>query len=102
MNNFTWLQRWYLSHCDGAWEHRYGITIESLDNPGWRAAIDLTDTELVETPFLRLEIKRSETDWLQCWVAESKFHLACGPENLDEAIGVFKTWAETAPAAGRK
>ncbi|TMB85990.1 MAG: hypothetical protein E6J45_14585 [Chloroflexi bacterium] len=28
------LQHWYLSRCDGEWEHQRGITIESLDNPG--------------------------------------------------------------------
>jgi hypothetical protein len=29
------LQRWYARHCDSTWEHRYGIQIETCDNPGW-------------------------------------------------------------------
>ena len=39
------LQRWYLYRCDGDWEHSFGITIETLDNPGWMVTIDLQDTE---------------------------------------------------------
>lgn len=29
------LERWYAAQCNGDWEHTYGITIETLDNPGW-------------------------------------------------------------------
>lgn len=28
------LQRWFAAHCDGSREHRYGIRIETCDNPG--------------------------------------------------------------------
>jgi hypothetical protein len=28
------LEAWYASRCDGEWEHGYGISIETLDNPG--------------------------------------------------------------------
>jgi len=34
-NELKWLQQWYSEHCDGAWEHGFGITIETIDNPGW-------------------------------------------------------------------
>jgi hypothetical protein len=29
-----WLQGWYATQCDGDWEHEYGVSIETLDNPG--------------------------------------------------------------------
>jgi hypothetical protein len=29
-----WLMRWYAAHCDGEWEHTYGVVIDTLDNPG--------------------------------------------------------------------
>jgi hypothetical protein len=29
------LDDWYQSRCDGLWEHRYGVTVETCDNPGW-------------------------------------------------------------------
>lgn len=43
---FEWITEWYLSHCDGDWEHQRGIKIDTLDNPGWSVVIDLIDTEL--------------------------------------------------------
>jgi hypothetical protein len=88
------LQQWYFSHCDGDWEHGKGIHISTLDNPGWRVKIPLRDTELADRPFGRLEIDRSEDDWLHCWVADLMFEVACGPLNLTEALGIFLKWAE--------
>src|SRR5260221_4160816 len=29
------LENWYRSQCNGEWEHGEGITIGTLDNPGW-------------------------------------------------------------------
>lgn len=31
----TDIQDWFADRCDGIWEHRLGISIESTDNPGW-------------------------------------------------------------------
>ena len=31
----NWLEEWYVSNCDGDWEHTFGITINTIDNPGW-------------------------------------------------------------------
>ncbi|MBN6041230.1 Imm53 family immunity protein [Amycolatopsis sp. 195334CR] len=28
------LERWFAGQCDDDWEHRYGITLETRDNPG--------------------------------------------------------------------
>ena len=35
------LQSWYQAQCDEDWEHGEGITIETLDNPGWSLEIAL-------------------------------------------------------------
>lgn len=29
------LEDYYQAHCDGTWEHFYGFTLETCDNPGW-------------------------------------------------------------------
>ena len=50
------LLRWYAARCDGAWEHRYGFTIESCDNPGLQVTVDIA-TE----PALRPEADRPLT-----------------------------------------
>jgi hypothetical protein len=46
MEILQWIQQWYKEQCDGDWEHSYGITIESLDNPGWLVKVDLENTKL--------------------------------------------------------
>jgi hypothetical protein len=56
------LQRWYLDQCDGDWEHAYGITIDTLDNPGWSLRIDLTETPLSDREYRRAEAHRTEDD----------------------------------------
>ena len=33
------IDRWVKSKLDGDWEHKYGISISSTDNPGWVATI---------------------------------------------------------------
>ncbi|MEJ2120283.1 MAG: immunity 53 family protein [Alphaproteobacteria bacterium] len=90
----TRLQDWYVAQCDGAWEHQYGVTIESLDNPGWRVTIDLTGTPLERRDFDGVEIKRSEHDWLDCHVQDRKFVSGCGPRNLPDLLATFLDWAE--------
>ena len=92
------LQRWYLAHCDGEWEHRYGISIDTLDNPGWRLRVGLTGTELETRDFTPSEDTTSEHDWMHCTVEERVFVAHCGPLMLDTAIGHFLEWAR--PSTG--
>ena len=40
------LERWFKSRCDGSWEHDFGITIETTDNPGW--LLTFTDLRLAK------------------------------------------------------
>ncbi|PYJ29620.1 MAG: hypothetical protein DMF24_09765 [Verrucomicrobia bacterium] len=53
---FQRLQRWYKAQCDGDWEHSYGVSIGTLDNPRWSLKIDLVDTPLQDKSFT--EVKR--------------------------------------------
>ena len=87
------LQHWYLAQCDGDWEHSYGVTVGTLDNPGWLVKVDLTGTALAGRPFERVEAHRAERDWLVCWVEDEQWQAACGPLNLGEAIEAFLAWA---------
>ena len=36
-----WLMQWRLDQCDNDWEHCHGVSIGTLDNPGWTLRIDL-------------------------------------------------------------
>ena len=86
------LERWYLSRCDGEWEHAHGVRIDTLDNPGWHVSIDLQETKKEGKILAREKIERDRNDWVQFWVEGSQFQIACGPLNLSEAIEIFVKW----------
>ncbi|MEU6117175.1 immunity 53 family protein [Streptomyces sp. NPDC047117] len=88
-----WLQSWYASQCDGDWEHGWGVTIETLDNPGWTVKIDLEKTALANRKYPEQRVARGEQDWVTAWTAEGAFHIACGPGNLTESLTLFRVWA---------
>jgi len=89
------VQHWYQSHCNGDWEHGEGIEITTIDNPGWRVTIHITDTELADVPFETVELDyEHETNWLRCWVENGRFECACGPLLLEKVLAIFLDWAE--------
>ncbi|MHB1458026.1 MAG: Imm53 family immunity protein [Armatimonadota bacterium] len=90
-----WLQQWYWRHCDGDWEHGYGVTIETMDNPGWSLTINLEDTSLAQENFDAITIQRDEYDWLNCSVENSTFKGYCSPMNLMELIEIFASWVDS-------
>jgi len=89
------LEGWYLSQCDGGWEHENEIEIRSLDNPGWWIRIPLSGTNLQARPFGRLEVERSDDDWVRAWLEDDSWCAAAGPLNLTEALNAFLAWAES-------
>lgn len=107
-NLLTWLQEWYFAQCgdedtiaetvaDEPYQWAHGITIETLDNPGWAIKIDLANTSLQAKSFNRVEVDNDEpedgNDWYMCHVEDEVFHAHCGPTHLITVIGVFKEWA---------
>jgi hypothetical protein len=95
LSSLEQLEKWYRAQCNGDWEHQWGVEIGTLDNPGWRVRIDLAETTKQGTALEKIEIKRSEQNWIIYWVAENRFHVACGPENLSEAISLYIQWFES-------
>jgi len=93
VDELTWLQNWYRQWCDGDWEHSYGITISTLDNPGWSVDIDLIDTDLESKHFEAVKLERSELDWVHCSLQEGVFKGRGGPLNLKEILQIFHRWA---------
>lgn len=99
-NSIAWLQSWYEAQCDDTWEHRYGIKIETLDNPGWTVRIDLTRTPLerakmppVKTGEINHVGLEGDHTWLDCKVENKQFDGAGGPASLLRIIDVFREWA---------
>ena len=102
LDGLGWLARWYADHCDGDWEHSYGIEIGTLDNPGWTLKIDLRDTALKDRPFDTVAFNMDAPDgdpaarWHHCKVVDYRFEGAGGVHDLSTLVGVFRAWvAET-------
>ena len=102
-NSLETLSDWYKSNCDGNWEHRYGIRIETLDNPGWSIHIDLSGTDLEDHEITECEEHRSENDWIVIQFkadSQKREYRSCGgPKNLEEMIQRFIEWANRAKKA---
>ena len=93
VDNLTWLQGWYLAVCDGDWEHQNGLKIETLDNPGWSFKVSLYATYLEDLEFEKIQVSRSEHDWICCFKKDFSFEGAGGPLNFNEIIAIFRNWA---------
>lgn len=100
--DLDWLMNWYVRQCNNEWEHSYGVKIDTLDNPGWSIEIDLrgTSSEGVHYTSKQGEPSNDLNEWHELgswWVAESdgaRFKAACGPTDLSDVIGLFRSWVE--------
>ena len=98
-DELQWLMNWYAAQCDDEWEHRWGVEIGTLDNPGWSLRVDLVGTDLEGREFPRLARGlESEASWSVCWTEKDRFHAACGAKDLAEVLGTFRRWADSGPS----
>ncbi len=88
------VQIWYSAHCDGDWEHQYGVSISTIDNPGWEVTIDFDQTPLSDIKFESITINRTEENWLRCFVKDDQFKGFGGTNNLSEILTIFLDWAK--------
>ncbi|HTV16438.1 MAG TPA: immunity 53 family protein [Acidobacteriaceae bacterium] len=93
-NNLEWLEAWYQQQCDGDWENRAGIRLESLCQPGWRLTISLEGTSAENASPNRLRFDTSGEEWLDCTISGERFEGAGDPRRLEQIIGVFRKWVE--------
>jgi hypothetical protein len=95
--NLTALAAWYAAQCNGDWEHRYGVSIQSTDNPGWWVKIDLAGTALSRRQFEPVT-DGADTDgpkgsrWLRCYVTDGVWNGAGDETRLDEILEHFLAW----------
>jgi hypothetical protein len=89
MDNIKWLSDWYKSNCDGDWEHTYGVLIETLDNPGWKIKIELTDSRYEGIEF-STELNNGEDDWYQVKCDGLSYEGYGDPDKLDVLINLFR------------
>jgi len=83
------IQAWYAAQCNGDWEHQYGVSIETLDNPGWSVIVDLFGTNLEDIRFQAYQEDKGEDDWIFCEVNGSKFIGRGSPGKLQPILEIF-------------
>ena len=89
------IQEWYSSNCDGEWEHMFGLSIETLDNPGWSVTIDLQGTNLAGKEFQEIKKHHTEESWIECRVDDGKFRSFGDASRLEEIFSIFVDWAKS-------
>ena|SRR5882762_9791465 len=98
MDAIEFLQSWYRAQTNGEWEHARGVTIETLDNPGWRVTIDLVGTPLQSVAMSTVRREKSPQDWLVCEVERDQFRGNGDARKLLVILQFFQSWAEEAVA----
>jgi hypothetical protein len=73
---------------------RLGVSIGTLDNPGWSVSINLKNTSLEEKPFTEINLIEDETEWISCRVKDGNFEGHGGPLMLEEILTIFLAWTE--------
>lgn len=94
MDNLTWLTEWFAKQCDGEWESDFGVSIETVNNPGWMVKVDLDGTGLDPSSFQSIASQRTPSNWIECKVEDGAWMGGAGMSNLDEVIGIFRAWVE--------
>jgi hypothetical protein len=89
-NIVKWLEGWYLSQCNGDWEHSSGITIETLDNPGWNVQVNFVGTTLEVDEYDSGLIQRTEDDWYHIKTKDGIFDAVGDPSKLEFLLTQLK------------
>ena len=84
----TRFQKWYLTNCNGDWEHSFGISISTLDNPGWNIKADLSNTSLQNLEYDR-QLDNGAFDWLVIKVHDNIFEASGDPTKLETILTIF-------------
>lgn len=83
------IQAWYASQCNGDWEHQNGVSIDTLDNPGWSVSINLAGTELEGAMIPPYRQDSGEDDWVFCEIKDRTFIGNGDPSKLVFILDMF-------------
>ena len=94
MDILKWLENWFFKNCNGEWEKKKRLVIETIDNPGWGFTLQLEDSVYENLSLKKIIIDRTEDNWCHCLVRKNEFIIAGGPFNLTEIFNNFKCGLE--------
>lgn len=90
IDELGWLQSWYHSYCDEEWKPAFGVSISTLDNPGWLVKVDLAGTSLEGTQLEYQLTDHGDNDWYGYSIENNVFQ-GCGDAfKLSVIINVFR------------
>ncbi len=103
MDSTEWLEQWFRSQCDEDWEHTKGVSIETLDNPGWQVTVDLAGTSLeiaahsslltvVGDPPSNTNGNVGGPEWMKCEIIGGQFQGSGDPLKLGAILRVLQEW----------
>ena len=95
-----WLEHWYRDRCDGTWEHGKGLSIESIDNPGWWVKINIDKERIDVRQDVVLAVSGDPPsvengyvgglDWMICQIKGGRFDGAGDPGKLRKIVQCFR------------
>jgi len=94
MTTLQRLQEWLQKNYNDTWDRGESISIEALDDPGWRVRVDLRGTLLELTELPERKTERSRDDWTVVRRTATTFEAFGGPRNLEDLLVAFLDWAE--------
>ena len=95
MEIINWIEDWYLSQCDGDWEHEFGVEISNCDNPGWNVKIDLRYTPYEDFTKEWELVEKGENDWYGVKIENAVYDAAGDPKKLKFLLDGFREFVET-------
>jgi len=85
------LQEWYAAQCEDIndvgeretpWQDKYGIRINTSDNPAWNVIIDRAGTDRDGATMPSYEVDNGDDDWVQCRIGDNQFWGVGDPAKL--------------------
>lgn len=89
-NTFEWICEWFSSNCNRDWEHDFGLTIETIDNPGWSITIDTAETSTILPDKQWILIEVNELDWYGYKISNGRFEASGDPKKLQLLLNLFR------------
>lgn len=84
------LERWFAAHCDGDWEHGYGVQIQTTDNPGWLVKIGIDGTKAQDQLGIRFGLRgvlfQEKSPELTIEAMSDELWGYCEPPRLNEML----------------
>ena len=82
------MQQWYQSKYNGTWEHGHGLTIATLDNPGWEVHLSGENNRKA----MEIAAENSVEDWMCIKADKTEFHGYGGADNLHTILEYAVLW----------